>query len=213
MKTDLQKYKQRLIEIKHRTDVITRHLQKKQSTGYLITEVEFLCLQFRKIIEEIAFLSLIANKEEYSKQYTKFEMNWNARLIFRDLEQINPSFYPEPSQQVEKKNKEGERYFEFEKITTGFMTKNDAIKIYEKCGRMMHSNNPYRNKVNIEKLYGGFPNWLNKVIKLLNHHSIVLYGKGHMVVGLMHSKDDGQPHAFDFRETAPEETKRFNEEK
>lgn len=196
MKTDLQKYQQRLFEIKQRTEVITKYLQKKQSTGYLITEVEFLCLQFRKIIEEIAFLSLIANKQQYSAQFEKLERHWNARLIFQDLERINPQFYPEPSKQVEKKNKKGERYFEFQEITSGFMTKKDAVKIYEKCGGMMHSNNPYRDERDIKKLYDQFPTWLNKVIKLMNHHSIVLYGKGHMVVGLMHSKDDGQPAAF-----------------
>lgn len=202
MNTETQKYKERLIEIKQRTGVISKFLQKQQSTGYLITDVEFLCLQFRKIIEEIAFLSLIANKEEYSKQYTKFEKHWNAKLIFQDLERINPSFYPEPTKQIIKENKNGKRLFEFEKITTGFMNKDDAVKIYEKCGGMMHSHNPYRSKVDIKKLNDDFPIWLNKIIKLLSHHCIVLFGKGHMVVGLMQSEDDGQPYAFDFGEVS-----------
>lgn len=200
MKTDIQKYQERLFEIKQRTEVIFKFLEKKQTTGFLITDVEFLCLQFRKIIEEIAFLSLIANKEEYSKQYSKFEKHWNARLIFQDLERINPGFYPEPTKQIQKESKDGYRRFEFEKITTGFMTRDEALKVYEKCGGMMHSNNPYRSKVDIKKLNNNFIDWLNKIIKLLSHHCIILYGKAHMVVGLMQSKEDGKPYAFDFGE-------------
>ena len=209
MEKDIQKYQERLFEIKRRIDVLTKYIQKRQTTGFLVTDVEFVCLQFRKVIEEIAFLSLIANKEEYSKQYSKFETHWNARLIFQDLERINPEFYPVPSKQVETQNRAGSNYFNFEKITTGFMTKDEAIKVYKECGRMMHANNPYRPKADIKKLYDGFLNWRNRIVKLLNHHSVVLYGKGLMVVGLMQSKDDGNPHAFGFTQLSDEEREEF----
>lgn len=202
MKTDIHKYRDRLYAIKRRKEVITNYLQNKQSTGYLITNVEFLCLQFRKIIEEIAFLSLIANKEEYSKQYDKFEKHWNARLIFRDLERINPSFYPEPIKQIEKQNEDGETYFQFEKIMTGFMTKNDAIKVYEKCGGMMHSRNPYRSEIDIDKINANFVIWISEITILLNHHTITLYNQKHMLVGMMVSNDRGYPNAFDFKQVS-----------
>jgi len=214
MEIELQKYQKCLFEIKKRTEVINDFLTRKKTIGYLISEVEFICLQFRKIIELIALSSLVANKEEYSKQHEKFETHWNARLIFQDLERINSKFYPEPSKQIEKLDNSGKRYFNFEPIKSGYLTKDKAIQIYEKCGGILHADNPFRGEKNIKDMYNLFPKWLSEIITLLNHHCIVLHGKNQMIVGLMQAKDDGNPKVFLFEEVdhkeAEELKKNFN---
>lgn len=199
MSVELNKYRQCLFDIKKRTEVIIHHLDGTKTTGYLGTDVELLALQFRKIIELIALLSLVANKKQYAEHRKKFKEDWNARLIFQDLERINPDFYPKPSKQIIKSESESVRQFDFEPIESGFLEKKEAIKIYEKCGGVLHAENPFKESKDIKQFRNQFPFWIKKIIRLLNHHSIILVDKL-MVVGLMEGKEDGQPHATLFEQ-------------
>jgi hypothetical protein len=210
MDIELNKYRKCLFEIKKRTEVIKNFVSHGKTTGYLITDVELICLQFRKIIELIALGSLVANKEVYSKERERFKEDWNARLIFQDLERMNPKFYPEPSKQIEKINKAGQKYFHFERITTGFMTRKDAIKIYEQCGGILHADNPFKGEKDIKDIKNKFPNWATRLITLMNHHSIIL-NNGHMVVGLMQGRDDGLPHVTLFGQVSGDEEQKLKD--
>ena len=69
---ELQLYYNCLDEIKRRINVIADHLNKVTTEKYLIIEVETMCLQFRKILEKIMLMSLVANKEQYAAQNEKF---------------------------------------------------------------------------------------------------------------------------------------------
>ena len=74
-KVELGLYHDCLYEIKRRIGVIADHLNKKTTERYLIIEVETICLQFRKILEKIMLMSLVANKEAYAEQNAKFAAN------------------------------------------------------------------------------------------------------------------------------------------
>ena len=206
MTTDVTKYRDNLYDIKKRTEVIVEHLSGIRNTKYLITEVEFLCLQFRKILELIALSSLVANKEEYSKQHEKFARHYNARLIIQDLERINPDFYPVSTKQIIKEVN-GQRIFNLETVTDGFLTKDDFLTVYEKCGGLLHAENPYGHKRDIQKLRQEFPEWLNKIIKLLNHHNITLVDGETMIIGLMQGDKDDMPQVTEFKRVKGEEEK------
>ena len=185
-------YQNCLIEIKNRTSVISDHLKGVYTEKYLITEVEFLCLQFRKILEKIALASMVANEDIYKQQYEKFAQHYHAGRILNDLEKINPKFYPVPNKQV-KVQSNGEIRFDLQPITEGFLTKDEFVKIYEKCGGMLHSENPYANKKGFDKVKAEFPEWLEKIIKLLNHHCIELVDGKTMIIGLMQSNENSLP--------------------
>ena len=53
-------------------------------------------LQIRKILELIAFASLVANKNVYTAVFSKVSKAWNAGDLLKELEQVNPDFYPVP---------------------------------------------------------------------------------------------------------------------
>ncbi len=141
----------------------------------------------------------MANIEVYEKQRERFREDWKVRFIFQDLERLNPKFYPEPSKQIERTNTDGKTYFYFEQIKEGFLTKKEALNIYEKCSRIMHADNPFQEEQELSPMYNLFQKWTKSIIKLMNHHSIVL-SDGSMVVGLMQSKNDGLPQASYFKE-------------
>ena len=198
MKSDIIKYRDNLFDIKKRTEVIVEHLTDVRNEKYLITEVEFLCLQFRKILELIALSSLVANKEEYSKQHEKFAKHYNARLIFQDLERVNPDFYPVPTRQNLKKV-DGQRIFDLQHVTDGYLTKDDFLSIYEKCGGMLHAENPYGQRRDIQAIKDEFPIWMNKIIVLLNHHNIKLVDGETMIIALMQGEGDNNPQVTEFK--------------
>ena len=197
MSTDVLKYRKNLFDISKRMEVVAEHLSGIAKTKYLVTEVEFLCLQFRKILELIALSSLVANKDEYSKQHKKFAEHYNARIILQDLERINPKFYPIPTKQIQN-NIDGKSFFNLKPVTHGFLTKEDFLNAYEKCGGMLHAENPYGKTRDLEKIRNEFPKWFNKINILLNHHNIELSDGETMIIGLMNG-GDGLPQVTEFK--------------
>jgi hypothetical protein len=142
-KSDVQKYADLMDKIKRRTVVVDAFGRRSASTTFVPTNIESVYLQLRKILELIAMGSLVANKAEYSKVYSEFSKCWNASYLLRDIERINPEFYPQPI--IEKPCQELGAKVKWEKKTDGFLTKNEFLKLYEKCGKIMHAANPYGN--------------------------------------------------------------------
>jgi hypothetical protein len=184
-------------EIKRRTHAITTIINKKYSTAYPATNIEFICLQLRKILELIALASIAANKEEYAKQYKKFADHWNAKRILQDIEKINPMFYPIPGKQII--DESTGKVVEVKKIENGYLTKEEFPEVYDKCSQLIHSSNPYGTQVNLEEYDTLVTEWNDKIIKLLNHHQIQLIDSQLQLWVLMQSKDDGKVHAFTFQ--------------
>lgn len=193
-RVELDRYHECLYDIRQRMDVIAAHISQKLSEKYLIIEVETVCLQFRKVLETIALMSMVANKEAYAEQNEKFAKHYHAERIMRDLERVNPNFYPRPIKLVAHENS----YDELVDIEKGFLTKDEFVKIYEKCGGMMHARNPFvpnRTVKELQDLRACFPDWHRKITVLLNHHEITLLGGQLMVVAIMKRNDNGFPQA------------------
>lgn len=191
---ELQLYYNCLDKIKRRINVIADHLNKVTTEKYLIIEVETMCLQFRKILEKIMLMSLVANKEQYAAQNEKFAKHYHAERIMRDLEKVNPNFYPTPIKKVQGEGK----ISELVSIENGYLTKEELIEIYEKCGGMMHAQNPFASERPLKEIQSHFAEWLTKICLLLWHHRIGLADGKTMVVALMERKDNGQPQAVIF---------------
>lgn len=192
--TELKLYHDCLYEIKRRIDVIKDHLNGTTTEKYLIVEVETVCLQFRKILEKIALMSLVANKEVYAEQNAKFAQHYHAERIMKDLERVNPDFYPVPTRRVRHEN----GMDEWVEVEEGYLTKEEFIKIYQKCGGIMHAQNPFASEKPLREIRACFPEWLTKICVLLDHHQITLVGGELMLVGLMKRKDNGLPQAVLF---------------
>jgi hypothetical protein len=190
---DIQKYISCMEEIKNRTSVINSFLKQEKTTGFLITDVEFLCLQFRKIFELIVFASMTANREEYAKLREKFATDWKVDYIIRDLERINPSFYPVPSKQV---IGEDGKVKEVVELKEGYLTKEKLLKAHEKCGGLLHANNPYRGSKDLNYFIQNFPIWLTEIINLLNHHQVQLTDSKKQLWVIMQANMDGRVHVY-----------------
>ena len=58
--------------------------------------LESMVLHVRMITELVALASLAANNSIFEQNRTKFEDYWHPKKILRDIEKLNPNFYPRP---------------------------------------------------------------------------------------------------------------------
>lgn len=193
----MNRYAACMEQVKLRQTAISSILQKQRTTGYTYTDTEFICLQFRKILELIALANLVSNKDAYASSHANFANHYHAKHILRDIEKINPEFYPIPSRQIiDEKTK---KVVEVKKIESGFLTKKEFISVYDECSELMHAENPFAEEKGIDKLYAKFEPWLNKIITLLNHHQIQLAETEFQIWVLMNASTDGKVHATIFQ--------------
>jgi hypothetical protein len=183
---DIIKYCNVMREIKRRTVVINAFGSGGAAALYQTTTIESVYLQLRKILELIAFSSLVANKNEFSKVYADFAKCWNGQYLLRDIERVNPHFYPCPI--VEVPAKQPGVKMEWQDKKDGFLTKEKFLKLYEKCGAIMHAGNPYGSQVDYGYYERSVQGWLDKILGLLNSHTIRLVNDPNLY--LLHMKED-----------------------
>ena len=194
---DILKYCNLMEEIKKRTQVIDIFLSGSSHALYKATTIESICLQLRKILELIALGSLVANKEVFSKVYREFAKCWNAEYIFKDIERINPEFYPKPIIEDPCLTR-GVTMDWKDKDPTEYLTKKEFIKMYKKCGAIMHSGNPYGTHVDYGYYDKSIPMWRRKIIHLLNSHQILLLNDPNIYLIHMKEKNDDKVHHYVF---------------
>ncbi|WP_419765399.1 MAG: hypothetical protein ACNI28_02890 [Arcobacter sp.] len=170
-------------EIKKRVEVVESILDNKVSTPYLITTVELICIQIRKILELIALSSLVANKEEYQKVKDNINSAWRTKNILKDLSTINPNYYPQPiTLQCWNGDINNTRT---QPVETGFLTREELLNIYSICGGLLHAQNPFAHKKQFENILKQVPSWLKKIKKLTNVHVVQLVDESTMFITII----------------------------
>lgn len=99
----------------------------------------------------MALASIAANERQYSLLRERFHEDWNARLIFRDIERINSKFYPVPIEGLRESEIEGGPDV-IEEYDSGFLRMKDAVSLYEKCSEVLHAENPFRTPKAYDKV-------------------------------------------------------------
>ena len=193
---DLARYCALMNEVKKRTYAITHMLKGLTTTSYKATNIEFMCLQIRKVLELISMGSLILNKEEFEAIGQKYAQYWNARLILQDIERLNPDFYPKPI--IEVPSTRPGVINDLQNKTTGFLTREDFVRVYEKCGKLMHANNPFGSQTDLDYYEAKIPEWENLIIGLLNCHIIHLKGVEDFYIIHMHEEGRDDVHGYFF---------------
>ena len=168
------KYCNYINDVKERISVVQKFTQGKvtlKELGRDDFDIEFVVIQLRKALEAIAFSSLIANKKVYSEVYKNFAKHWNPKYLLNDLERLNPDFYPVPLNPEFRANEKGLKNLEC--LEDGFLTKTDFVFLYDKCGKALHSVNPYSQSNKIDFKHS-IHEWVNMIIKLLYLHQVKL---------------------------------------
>ena len=201
-----QKYVACMEEIKKRTSVVTAFVHGEINSKYVVTTAESAALQLRIILELVALSSLVANQEQYRKHRANFHKDWNAKRILETLEKANPKFYPTPTQQT----LVSEGYYNNPQIDSGYLTKEEFITLYDRCSTILHATNPFSEQESDMRAFltREVPEWMDKIIILLNHHHLYPVDDSRMYIVLMQTKEDGKVHMAEFRRIDEEQAKR-----
>lgn len=171
MLSDIKIYLQQMEEIKNRVSFARSFLNSEMSPEDELFGYEIVCVHLRKILELIAFSTLAANKEEYSRVHDDFSKKWNAKKLLRTIEKINPDFYPKPVKFLHTDSKEVKV---LDYIKDGFLHRDDWLKLYDLCSTVLHVWNPYDEKerhINFEK---SVTEWVQRIQNLLGLHYVQL---------------------------------------
>ncbi len=194
---DIVKYCDLMEEIKLRMNVIDFFILGKGHALYPPPTLESACLQLRKILELVAFGSLVANKDAYTAVYAKASKKWNAGDLLNELEQVNPDFYPVPV--IEGPSKIPGVVAEHKKRDGDFLTKFDFAEVYGRCGVMAHAANPFAKGIDYAYYQQKLPLWRTQVLNLLNAHEIRLVNRPGLYVIHMREIQDEKVHWYEFR--------------
>jgi hypothetical protein len=119
--------------------------------------------------------------------------------MLRDLERVNPDFYPQPM--VEVPSPDRRVVHELRDRQPDYLTKDEFERAYEKCGGLMHASNPYGSHLDFDYYRQKLPVWRLQIVNLLNIHKIRLVNDG--VFYLVHMKEerDDKVHYYKFVRT------------
>jgi hypothetical protein len=178
---DARLYANSMSRVRNRVDLVQRLLGRELDLGSEAFDAELVYLQFRKILEEIAFSSLAANKTEYSALHANFAQHWKAEKILQELEKLNPNFYPKP---LESPKTLRPGFHHFDQLSTGFLTREEFAALYDISSQVLHTRNPYSQRdVVVQARYSG-DQWVSRIQRLLSWHSVQLLSGEILVVNI-----------------------------
>jgi len=188
MSQDISKYISCMEEIKLRVNYCHFLLDDEQLTNApIMFAIEAASIQIRKILELIAFSSITANKEEYSKHFPLFSKHWRGKEIIAEMEKINPNFYPRPSKQII--NHTTGKVEKIIDIKEGFLSKAQYVEVYDYTSNFIHARNVYGTSLDYEEAPSRLRNYLSEVTTLLNHHTIRLCSSDNQWWVIMQGED------------------------
>ena len=163
-------YANSMSRIRQRLTLVQQVLDREIELGSDAFDAELVYLQFRKVLEEIAYSSLAANKAEYSALHANFAKHWKAEKILQVLEGLNTDFYPQPLEAPT--SALGLHHFDI--LTNDYLTREEFALLYDASSQVLHTRNPYSQEDPvIQAKYSG-NQWVSRIQRLLSWHSVRL---------------------------------------
>ena len=167
---DARLYADRMAEIRQRVGIIRHTVASVKSSGQEdLASIELIFLQFRKCLELIAFGSLIANREAYSREHEKFASDWRVKRLIERLRRLNPDFFPVP---VSAPVRTGPRDIHVAAAKAPYLTVDDLIRLYDTCADILHVPNPFAGSASVRHIGYGVEEWTSRIQGLLRWHYI-----------------------------------------
>ncbi len=159
-----EKYLKTLRQIHQR--IFSAEALSKQKNVVLI---ESTALQIRKILELIAYLSVLVNVEKLNH---KEKTEWHAQRINELLAKKTTLYYPFPSRMIVPDNDPSGEPVLIPFGYSGKLSPSDFADTYKKCGEILHAQQPFKKEIDVESYYQGNIKTLNKIKELLESHTI-----------------------------------------
>lgn len=191
------KYCECMEQILHRVGLVINYIDKGETLGNQAFDYELIALNFRKILELIAFSSLVAHQEAYKESYKNAQKDWSAEKILSKIEDLNPDFYPQPRKRIIQSD--GTNHLDF--VERDFLTRKEFKRLYKKCGEVLHVKNILLNDQSYDFLLSP-KEWLEKITALLDNHIVNILGTDEFWFVEMRGAD-GRVHVYSLGKLCP----------
>ena len=181
-------------DVKARLVLIKQITEGHSPLGSEGLDGEVVCLLLRRVLEQIAFSSLVAHRETYETVYKDLGTVWRAKALIERMEKLHPDFYPSPvrpgvSQYLGV-------HHHFDPLNDGYLTKEDFVFLYNTASDGIHTWNPFKAAERILKFERPISEWVNRIMALLDYHLVHLVGTQDLWLIQMNSPEDNKVHAF-----------------
>lgn len=191
--SDIQLYCNLMEDIKARILKTERMLLGHSPMRDKGLDTEVLFLLVRKILEQLAFSSLVAHKAAYSDVYEDFSKTWHIKSMTKRLTAIHPNFFPKPIQMPSVYTGPVKHMLD---VKDGFLTLDDLHFLYDKCSDVLHTWNPFREGPRQVDIDRPIHEWVERIKRLLDVHTVQLAGSEDIWLIQMRHPADGKVHAY-----------------
>lgn len=204
METNSQrKYVALMEEIKYRANVIELFGNNPSFGVYRQTRIEFICLQLRLIIENVAMSCLVANGDDLDEVSKKITNEYRPEPILRCLDAINPLCYPKPVTLIDDGTNlpalpvglAGDRYVGEVKERSGhdWLTRDQMKEVYGRLGQILHAANPMKQSNSLEYFEVESLKWYHQIVNLVTHHKVTVLNDRTMYIVVVGHAADATP--------------------
>ena len=135
----------------------------------LETRIMTAAVQTRKILEDVAYASLVSNKDAGGKTQEELGDMRYPKDIFRDLGKVHPNFFPTPVE-----IRDPSKGQPFVTKTKSVLNKEKLLQIYRELNPLAHSTNPLNEPVDLGYFEEKIPLWLEEIVNTLDTHQVAL---------------------------------------
>ena len=171
--SDGEKYKDCMVIIVNRMNLIKKYLEDRENLkdDKIAITIEFMCLQYRKIFENIIFASLAANRQAVTTQYIQLLNEYHPDRIIKKMKLLNPHYYPVPIKVI---RADGGTLVNAIPISDKHLSEQDLKSAWNLCSDYLHARNPYAASLTKKTVLDRFQTWWDKIQNLLHTHCIKL---------------------------------------
>lgn len=167
-------------EVKQRITIVTSVVDGVRYSGReSVSTTEIIFVQFRKVLEFIAFASMTANKEKYSQAFDNYHAHWKSRSMLKELAKLNPDFYPKP---VMPPVEQPDGTKMLHPVLDGFLTQEDFVQLYMVSSEIIHMRNPFSLKDPVTNIGYSVDEWVTRIRTLLKLHRMTLINGDQWIV-------------------------------
>jgi hypothetical protein len=176
-----------LHEIKRREFSMSQVNAQPERLLFQATVVEYSYLQFRRILEALAFSVVIANQRAAKQVGASMSKDYHAEKLMRWIEARFGSGYPTPVvQQMDPKPGIRSNLADFQ---GAYLTRTDFATLYARSGDVLHGKNPLRKPFDYDPFANAIPEWRMKLRNLLHNHTLRTVDDTHMFLIQMNTDD------------------------
>lgn len=132
--------------------------------------IESTALQIRKVLELIAYLSVIVNVDKLNHDQRN---EWHAARIIEALKAKTTIFYPLPAKVMSSEHtRRGPAIIPL--VSKYVLSLDEFLEAYSRCGKILHAQHPLKDEADYADFFKSNKKILDKIRELLRNHVIAV---------------------------------------